>query len=681
MSNYRPFPPERDYRGYDPRDRDRYRDEDRSRGQPRRSRSRSAERRGGHDRDRDRYRQDREREQDRGWERNRGNERPRENGNREKDRERDRERERERERERDRERARERERGRDPNRLSEKEPRREDTQYRGRENGHGGRSNGIDDHTKSKSRNEGKDREGAASNAMTKAPQEHKSKEEEDIDIDEEEEEEDPDVVAARLAEQRRKRREELLRQIEAEEAPKQTTSTENSQPSHSEQSEKSVKEEVESKSSANHVETKMMDKTDEASKVLPSKPVAATTTISTKAVESKQPVPLVPQLTSRIGSSDGSEVVDMFSATEEDLMKEAPKRDHRLTNGDKDDTVDDVADSEGYYLFRIGDTLNNRYVVQGVQGKGVFSNVLLVEDITDNKPYVVKVVRNRNMMRQAGLREISFLRTISQQDPEKKRHIVQLHTHFDHRGHLCLVFDRMSMNLREFIRALGGQGVSLMATRRCARQVLTALRHLKKCGIMHADIKPDNILVDENMTSATLCDLGSAVWLNAAPAEITEYVASRFYRAPEIILGMELTEAIDMWSVGCVLYEVFTGQILFNGDDNNEMLRLMLEVKGELKRKVVFRGKFANKHFDETGAFLAKSVDPLTNEELRRRIVVVSPTRSLLDMLLNSSSLSQSDKERLPVFADLLHKMLTLDPIKRISPEEALQHPFLSTP
>merc|ERR1712118_114958 len=125
----------------------------------------------------------------------------------------------------------------------------------------------------------------------------------------------------------------------------------------------------------------------------------------------------------------------------------------------------------------------------------------------------------------------------------------------------------------------------------------------MEKCGIHHGDIKPDNILVSKDHEEVNICDLGSASEIQ--DRETTEYGASRFYRGPEIIMGCEYGPPADMWSMACTLYELFTGQLLFKGKTNNDMLRLFLEVKGRMPNKMVKTGKFARKHFElDSGNF-----------------------------------------------------------------------------
>jgi serine/threonine protein kinase len=91
---------------------------------------------------------------------------------------------------------------------------------------------------------------------------------------------------------------------------------------------------------------------------------------------------------------------------------------------------------------------------------------------------------------------------------------------------------------------------------------------------------------------------------------EITPYLVSRFYRAPEIILGMPYDYAIDMWSIGCTLYEMYTGKILFTGDSNNQMLKTIMEIRGKLSAKLYRRGGLAHMHFDELGNFISVERD-----------------------------------------------------------------------
>ncbi|RUP43906.1 kinase-like domain-containing protein, partial [Jimgerdemannia flammicorona] len=144
--------------------------------------------------------------------------------------------------------------------------------------------------------------------------------------------------------------------------------------------------------------------------------------------------------------------------------------------------------------------------------------------------------------------------------------------------------------------------------------------------------------------------------------------------------LGLPYDPSLDVWSVGCTLYELFTGKILFPGRSNNQMLRYMMEVKGKFSHKMLRRGQFAGQHFDEGLNFLQVEVDRLTNKEVTKKVVITRPTKDLKARLMAAAGSGQmSDEERALVaqFADLLDRCLNLNPEKRISVKEALAHPF----
>ena len=163
-----------------------------------------------------------------------------------------------------------------------------------------------------------------------------------------------------------------------------------------------------------------------------------------------------------------------------------------------------------------------------------------------------------------------------------------------------------MEMDLRECLHKFGKNvGLSLDGVRLYARQIFYALFSLKSKRIVHADIKLDNIMVKKDNKHIKLCDLGSALYLEEC--EITEYLVSRYYRSPEIILGLPYDYSIDMWSAGVTLCELYLGKILFPGRSNNEMLKLIMRVKGKLSNKMIKKGKFSSQHFNEHFQFIAE--------------------------------------------------------------------------
>ncbi|KAF6741573.1 CMGC/DYRK/PRP4 protein kinase [Ephemerocybe angulata] len=363
--------------------------------------------------------------------------------------------------------------------------------------------------------------------------------------------------------------------------------------------------------------------------------------------------------------------------------------------------TVDSAADPEGYYTIILGEYLDGgRYQVYSSLGKGMFANVVRARVLRDEfgreidpaaaaaqggfRDVAIKIVRCQEAMYKAGLKEAQILQKLRNMDLEDKKHVVRLERTFEHRGHLCLVFE----NLRCVVKRFGKDvGLNIRAVRAYANQLFLALSLLKKANVMHADIKPDNILVNEQKNLLKLCDLGSAS--DASENEVTPYLVSRFYRAPEIILGVPYDPSLDIWSVGCTLYELYTGKILFPGKSNAHMLMLMMEVKGRFNQKMIKRARFGERYFDGLGNLLEDVIKDVgvgvggvgvggvgklgggagggvKGKDLRSRIVGAS------------GSMGEEEGRLVGAFVDLLEKCLVLDPGRRITPREALGHAFV---
>ena len=214
---------------------------------------------------------------------------------------------------------------------------------------------------------------------------------------------------------------------------------------------------------------------------------------------------------------------------------------------------------------------------------------------------------------------------------------------------------------------------------------------------------------VNHKKTVLKLCDFGSAERISEF-SEIAPYLVSRFYRSPEIskyiliniysylfilffglVLGLPRNYSIDMWSVGCTLYELYTGKIMFPGRTNNQMLKYFMDLRGKeefppklLKRSVELNGSgdrsraLVHKHFDEMYNFIYQDVDRITEKEKRKVMGNIPKTRDLAEELMAGQQLTEPMKRKVLQLKDLLDKILALDPAKRISPRQALMHSFI---
>ena len=348
-----------------------------------------------------------------------------------------------------------------------------------------------------------------------------------------------------------------------------------------------------------------------------------------------------------------------------------------------------DYQDYEGYYKAVMGETLelaNAHFTVLGVVGKGVFSTVLQCatsSSTTLPSTVALKLIRHNETMSKAAQAEVRFLVTLSNHP-----HIVPLLVPdaVEHRGHVVLIFPYVRYNLRDVLQKFGkGVGLSLTAVASYFGQFLSALHHLEAHRIIHADLKPDNILVSHDFTTCQLCDFGSATEVGSALP--TPYMVSRYYRAPELILGATPTPAIDLWSIAVTVAELFIGQVLFSGQSNNDMIFEFMSKLGPISNKTI-RQHFVSmtKHAGIVAQFvttpgaqyqyLQSSVDPVTGTPIVRPLSLHQfPTMPFQTLLLSSS---KSDSRPLVLLlSHLLHKCLALDASRRISLKVAMTHEF----
>lgn len=389
--------------------------------------------------------------------------------------------------------------------------------------------------------------------------------------------------------------------------------------------------------------------------------------------------------------SNDDADDFDMFSSS----VSPVPTK-TKTTSTATTTKTDDFQDAEGYYKAAIGETLDladEAFKVLGVVGKGVFSTVLKcsVETPQTNLPSIValKFIRHNETMSRAAENEVAFLKKLNH------AHIIKLELPttqqlLEHRGHVVMVFPYLPFNLRDVLQKFGkGVGLSMVAVKSYLVQLLSALKHLEKYNIIHADIKPDNMLVSEDFGTVKLCDFGSAMENGSADAVPTPYLVSRFYRAPEIILGAVPTPALDLWSVGVTVAELFLGRLLFQGSSNNDMLRTVMETMGPFSAKTLRQHLVqVNKlgipaHFrqrQQNFIFLKETQQVLNDKHVVKEIQLQSfPTTPLMQRLLKAKS-SKDSRLDVQQFGNLLQRVLCLEATRRISVVDAMKHEFFTT-
>ena len=229
----------------------------------------------------------------------------------------------------------------------------------------------------------------------------------------------------------------------------------------------------------------------------------------------------------------------------------------------------------------------------------------------------------------------------------------------FYFRGHLCISTELLDMNLYEFIKSNAFRGFSLKIVRRFTKQLLSSLLLLKQHKVIHCDLKPENILLTHPLHSEIkVIDFGSSCFENE---KVYTYIQSRFYRSPEVILGMTYGMPIDMWSVGCILAELFTGVPIFPGENEQEQLACIMEVFGPPEKHLIEKSSRKKLFFDSLG----KPRLTVSSKGRRRR-----PSSKTLQQVL------KCDDEP---FLDFLARCLRWDPDRRMKPDEAIRHEFIT--
>ncbi|KOS21610.1 Dual specificity protein kinase pom1 [Escovopsis weberi] len=315
--------------------------------------------------------------------------------------------------------------------------------------------------------------------------------------------------------------------------------------------------------------------------------------------------------------------------------------------------------DERGDYAIVIGDHIAYRYEIVDVLGKGSFGQVVRCIDHKTGSLVAVKIIRNKKRFHQQALVEVKILEKLHEWDPKHKHSMVKFTESFYFRGHLCISTELLDMNLYEFIKAHSFRGFSLRIIRRFTKQILSSLILLKQHKVIHCDLKPENILLRHPLHSEIkVIDFGSSCFESE---KVYTYIQSRFYRSPEVILGMTYGLPIDMWSVGCILAELYTGVPIFPGENEQEQLACIMEVFGPPEKHLIEKSTRKKLFFDSMG----KPRLTVSSKGRRRR-----PSSKTLQQVL------KCDDE---VFIDFLARCLRWDPERRLRPEDAIRHEFIT--
>ncbi|KAF2865952.1 kinase-like domain-containing protein [Massariosphaeria phaeospora] len=371
------------------------------------------------------------------------------------------------------------------------------------------------------------------------------------------------------------------------------------------------------------------------------------------------------------------------------------------LTKPSKGVKNDGYDNEDSDYILYVNDILGseesghkNRYLILDVLGQGTFGQVVKCQNLKTQEVVAVKVIKNRTAYFNQSMMEVSVLDLLNKQmDKNDDHHLLRLKDTFIHRQHLCLVFELLSVNLYELIKQNQFRGLSTTLVRVFAQQLINGLALLGKAKLIHCDLKPENILL-KNLESPIIkiIDFGSAC---DERQTVYTYIQSRFYRSPEVLLGLPYSAAIDMWSLGCIVVELFLGLPLFPGSSEYNQVSRISEMLGLPPTWMLEMGKqsgeFYEKAQDEYGrrTYRLKPMEQYSREHGSKE----QPSKkyfqatTLPDIIKNypmpRKNMKPAEIERemanRTAFIDFAQGLLNLNPLERWTPNQAKLHPFIT--
>jgi dual-specificity kinase len=317
--------------------------------------------------------------------------------------------------------------------------------------------------------------------------------------------------------------------------------------------------------------------------------------------------------------------------------------------------------------------------------GIGTFGKVYLCNDLETNRIVAVKVVRQITKYVEAAKVEARILNDIREADHSSISNCVHYYHSFDHLGYFCMVFEALGISLYELVKKNDYQPFPLNLLQQVADQLCHAVAFLHSMRLIHTDLKLENILFVSRdpfvkkrcmVSSRQLLELSIPQYCNIRVIDFggSTYdwerkggvINTRQYRAPEVIMDLSWSLKSDVWSLGCILMELYVGELLFQTHDTSEHLALMSAILGPIPTSFVLhkRTRAIKKYFNEDGSIRYPRND--------------TPAESI-QFVRNSKTLRQLIRSEDSVFYDLISSMLQYDPSKRCSAREALDHPFFT--
>jgi len=348
------------------------------------------------------------------------------------------------------------------------------------------------------------------------------------------------------------------------------------------------------------------------------------------------------------------------------------------------------VDDEEGHLVYKVGDVLQGRYKVLSELGEGTFGKVVKCEDTFKNKILAIKIIKNVKKYRDAAKLEINVLSKLAKYDPKGKNLCVVMYDWFDYHGHKCIAFELLGKSVFDFLKDNDYTPYPLEHVRQVAYELCLSVAFLHSHRLTHTDLKPENVLFYSSDyykdylepargletregrerpekvkilkdPQIRLIDFGSTTFDHEHHSSI---VQTRHYRAPEVVMELGWDQSCDVWSVGCIIFELAMGFMLFDTHSSHEHLAMMERVLGTMPSKMAERSKL--KYFSK--GKLKWDEESSSGRHVRRK---VKPLARYIPRELRGDT----DWEEM---FDLIGFMLRYEPTKRATLNECMEQPFL---
>ena len=289
---------------------------------------------------------------------------------------------------------------------------------------------------------------------------------------------------------------------------------------------------------------------------------------------------------------------------------------------------------------------MQNKYEVIGIVGEGVYGIVYKCKNKETGKYVAIKKFKEigDDLIKKTMKRELKMLQRLHHPN------IVEFQDAFKRKGNLFLVFEFVDKNLLELIEE-NPKGLDPNIIKTIIYQLCKAIKYLHGQKIIHRDIKPENLLIAKN-NETKLCDFGFARLISGNSEKLTDYVATRWYRAPELLISQgEYGPEVDYWAIGCIMGELVDGNPLFPGENELDQIHCIQKVLGNLTEK-------QQETFYSNPIYQGKNLLNITKPETLERKYFGKLNKQAINFLKG---------------------LLELEPKKRLNENNVFQHPYFA--